>query len=42
MLKKIKEKPIIGYCVFTFVLFLIIGFLIPLTGDDWNNVIGHG
>ena len=41
MLKKIKEKPIIGYCIFTFVLFLIIGFLIPLTGDDWNNVIGH-
>ena len=24
-----------------FVFFLSIGFLIPYTGDDWNNLINH-
>ena len=35
-----KNKNIIILAL-VFLFFLIIGFLIPYTGDDWNNLIGH-
>ena len=34
-----KDLKIILLIIFVF--FLSIGFLIPYTGDDWNNLINH-
>ncbi len=38
MLKKMKNKDLSKYLL-VFLIFLIIGLLTPLTGDDWNNVL---
>ena len=27
--------------LFILIFFLLVGILIPYTGDDWNNLIGH-
>lgn len=40
-MKKI-DKKIYMYMVVIFCLFIIIGFLIPYTGDDWNNILHNG
>lgn len=37
-MKKNKNTIIL---ILVFIFFLIIGLLIPYTGDDWNNLIGH-
>ena len=36
-----KKKQILIILSATFLFFLLVGFLIPYTGDDWNNLIGH-
>lgn len=36
-----KKNKNIVILALIFLFFLIIGFLIPYTGDDWNNLIGH-
>lgn len=36
-----KKKKNIIVLSLIFIFFLIIGILIPYTGDDWNNLIGH-
>lgn len=36
-----NKKKFNYYYLLVFIFFIIIGFLIPYTGDDWNNLIGH-
>ena len=36
------QKEIIKYSGIVFLFFLIVGFLIPYTGDDWNNLLHNG
>ena len=40
-MKKI-DKETFTYLALIFCLFIIIGFLIPYTGDDWNNLLHNG
>ena len=37
-----KGKDIKFYCALVFIFFLILGFLVPYTGDDWNNILYDG
>ena len=42
-MKAVKEnKKILLYCCIVFFFFLVVGFLIPYTGDDWNNLMHNG
>ncbi len=36
-----ENKNILIATLLVFIFFLIIGILVPYTGDDWNNLIGH-
>jgi len=42
MINKIKKIENFKYYLILFCFFLIVGLLIPFTGDDWNNLLSDG